>query len=218
MRLQSTLVVTLLAHFAFGWTPARRTYDTHDYYVVEHDPESASLADVAFALGVDVVEQVGALKNHWLLRIPKPSIMARGENSDSDVVHRSFEDLRSRAASQLASRSEDALQLRNIVSSVQYLSARQELRQRDKRAPPAIRPRSLIHDVAQRFGIADPLFPQQWHIVNEEYPQHVVNITGLWELGFTGKGVTSSVIDDGLDYTSEDLAANFVGVASSSMV
>jgi kexin len=79
-------------------------------------------------------------------------------------------------------------------------------------------PKSLIHDVAQRFGIVDPLFSQQWHIVNEVYPQHVLNITGLWDLGFTGKNVTSSVIDDGLDYTSEDLAANFVRVAWSSMV
>ena len=222
MRLQYTLVVTLLVQSTFGWTPAKRTYDSHDYYVAWIEPPNShnvSLGDIALALGVEVVEPVGALADHWLLRVTKSMIMARGETTD--LVHRNFEDLRSRAESQLVSRSEDDLRARHIVSSVRYLSARQELSQRAKRAPPLIRPlstRSLIHDVAQRFGIVDPLFPQQWHIVNQVYPQHVLNVTGLWDLGFTGKGVTSSVIDDGLDYTSEDLAANFVSVACSSMV
>jgi kexin len=215
MRLPYTLVVTLLAQSAFAWTPAKRTYDTHDYYVVEHDPHGASLADVALALGVEVVEQAGALQNHWLVRITKALLVARGENTDP--VHRNFEDLRSRASSHLSSRSEDALQARSIVSSVKYLSARQVLRQRAKRAPPPIRPppptEPSIHDVTQQFGITDPLFPQQWHLVNEKYPQHMMNVTRLWELGFTGKGVISSVIDDGLDYTSEDLAGNFVCIA-----
>lgn len=211
MRLPYTLVVTLLAHSAFGWTPAKRTYDTHDYYVVEHDANSgASLVDVAHALGVEVVDQAGELQNHWVVRIPKASILPRGENTDP--VLRNFEDLRERAASHLSSRSEDALHARSIVSSVPYLSERQELRQRAKRAPPPIRPpvaAPSVYDITQKFGIADPLFPKQWHIVNEEYPQHMMNVTPLWDLGFTGHGVISSVIDDGLDYTSEDLVANF---------
>jgi kexin len=220
MRLPYTLVVTLLAQSAFGWTPAKRSYDTHDYYVLEHDPSSgASLVDVALALGVEVVEQAGALRNHWLVRTTINSILPREENTD--IVLRNFEDLRSRAASHLSSRSEDALHVRSVVSSVKYLSARQELYQRVKRAPPPIRPPTTqpsIYDVAQKFGIVDPLFPKQWHLVNEKYPQHMMNVTPLWELGFTGKGVISSVIDDGLDYTSEDLAANFVCFTSSLLV
>ncbi|KAF9078368.1 peptidase S8/S53 domain-containing protein [Rhodocollybia butyracea] len=79
----------------------------------------------------------------------------------------------------------------------------QVLRQRTKRAPPP------TSDVASRLGIQDPLFPDQWHIINTESPDHMMNITGLWEEGYTGLGVISSLIDDGLDYTSEDLADNF---------
>jgi kexin len=216
MRLPYTLVVTLLARSAFGWTPAKRTYDTHDYYVVEHTPDTASgasLADVAFALGVEVVSQVGQLQNHWLVRVAKASILVARDEDAGDHVLRNFDALRSRAASHLSSRSEDGLHARSIVSSVKFLSARQELQQRSKRAPPPFRPLPIqpsVQEVAQRFGIADVMFPQQWHLVNKEYPQHMMNVTPLWELGFTGKGIISSVIDDGLDYTSEDLAANFV--------
>jgi kexin len=54
------------------------------------------------------------------------------------------------------------------------------------------------------------LFSQQWHIVNEEFPEHTMNVTGVWEMGITGKGVISALIDDGLDYEHRDLAANFV--------
>ena len=39
-----------------------------------------------------------------------------------------------------------------------------------------------------------------------------MNVTALWEEGITGKGVITAFVDDGLDYTSEDLAANFVSV------
>ena len=38
-----------------------------------------------------------------------------------------------------------------------------------------------------------------------------MNVTGLWDLGFTGKGVISALVDDGLDYEHPDLAPNFVG-------
>jgi subtilisin family serine protease len=39
-----------------------------------------------------------------------------------------------------------------------------------------------------------------------------MNVTGLWKEGVTGKGVISALIDDGLDYESDDLKANFVSL------
>ena len=213
MLLRFALVVTFLAQFVFGLTPAKRSYDTHNYYVVEHQSDAgASLADVACALDVEVVERAGELEKFWVVRSEKPQeqLITRGEITDP--VLDKWEQLRRRAASELDTRSEDVIHVRSIVSSVRYFS-RQVLRQREKRAPPPIRPPTpgpLVQDVVQKFGINDPLFPQQWHLVNEDYPQHMMNVTSLWEMGLTGKGVITSLVDDGVDFKSEDLAANFV--------
>jgi kexin len=46
--------------------------------------------------------------------------------------------------------------------------------------------------------------------INGENPEHMMNVTGLWDMGITGAGVITALVDDGLDYESEDLADNFV--------
>lgn len=215
MLLSWTLVVFLLApKFALGATPVKRTYDTHNYYVVEYDPRAnagASLGDVMHSLGVEPVEEMKELKHHWLVRAPKPfesDLVARGYRQDADPVIDTFQDLRKRASSHLSARSEKDLRAREVVASVRHLS-RQVLRQRTKRAPPLVRPPATLEGTSQRFGIQDPLFPQQWHLINEAHPEHMMNVVPVWEMGFTGKGIISAVVDDGLDFTSDDLAPNF---------
>lgn len=217
MQLPWTLVVVLLLQNSALGAYTKRNHDTHNYYVIEHDPEvemGASLADVSSALGVQVVEQVGELHNHWLVQVEKPKteLVARGQAIDPVID--TFDGLRNRATPHLSARSvdEDGIYARRVVSSVRHLS-KQTLRQRVKRAPPPIRPPPSVQGTAQKFGIEDPMFHRQWHLVNDEYPEHMMNITPVWEMGFTGKGIISSVVDDGLDYTSEDLADNFVRVA-----
>jgi kexin len=215
-KLSWVLLLTFLAVNLGFASPAKRHYSTHDYYIIEHDPQLSSLDDVANSLGVEVVEQTGELVHHWLVRVEKPSQRLSSREPIDPVIEK-FERLRRQAESisdlHLSSRSTDALRARSIVSSVKHLS-RQSLRHRVKRAPVALSP---LDDpppssaaIALRLGIKDPLFPDQWHLINEEYPEHMVNVTGVWEMGITGKGVISAVIDDGLDYTSDDLAANFV--------
>ena len=190
--------------------PELRTYDTHNYYVLRHDPSITSLADVFQALDVELVEQAGELRNHWVVkrRRSESGLVAR---DSPDPVLSQFEALKAKAAAPLGSRSENVDIARRVVTSVHYLSL-QTLRQRIKRAPPPSLPSPEPHSkvIADHFGIQDPQFPKQWHIINDEYPEHMMNVTGVWDMGFTGKGVISSFIDDGLDYTSEDLATNFV--------
>ncbi|PFH54267.1 hypothetical protein AMATHDRAFT_135595 [Amanita thiersii Skay4041] len=213
MHLPFSLLLVLLAQSSFvKCIPAKRSYDTHHYYVIAHDPHSdTSLDDVARSLNVEIVERAGELENHWLVRTPKPLFDKVGRDKPSDRVLQLFEDLRTKANSNspLQKRSE-AEHARRIVSSVKYLS-KQTLRRRVKRAPPLVRPpdSSAARATAARLGIQDPWFPRQWHLINDEYPEHMMNITGLWDMGYTGKGIISSFVDDGLDYTSKDLAANF---------
>ncbi|KDQ61170.1 hypothetical protein JAAARDRAFT_124899 [Jaapia argillacea MUCL 33604] len=219
MRLPLTLVLLLLAPQALlASSPAKRFYSSHDYYVLEHDPlAGASLEQCAHALGVEIVEQAGELRDHWLVRVPKHDTRISARAADSVVA--AYKDLRARAESpSLSSRSEDSALSKRITSSVKYL-APQIPRQRVKRAPPSIRQEDEQNGttsaaVAQRLGIEDPTFPQQWHLVNDEFPGNMMNVTPLWDMGIMGEGVISALVDDGLDYNSDDLAENFDPVGS----
>jgi kexin len=206
------LLLSSLIHYSTGAiSPTKPCYDTYNYYVLGHNSQlGASLDDVTVALGVELVQQVGELQDHWLVRQLKREgdIVTRDA---TDRVFAAFEGLKARAQASHTARSEDSYLARRVVSSIHYLSL-QHLRQRVKRAPPPTIPPTInaSRAMAARFGFTDPKFPEQWHIVNDDYPEHMMNVSGVWEMGFKGHGVISSLVDDGLDYESEDLSANFV--------
>ena len=213
MRLPFSLLFLLSSHYVRA---LRHSFESHDYYVLEHDPHiGPSLSQVASRLSVQVVERVGELDNLWVVRIPKqpPSTSLRERDGNDDRVFAALAALRN----PISARDPDRHVTRSIADSVKHL-ARQELRQRVKRAPPPIRPgdeddpsaHPLAQPVIDRLGIYDPLFVRQWHLINEEYPEHMMNVTRLWDMGITGTGVVTALVDDGLDYESEDLADNFV--------
>ncbi|KAJ6531338.1 peptidase S8/S53 domain-containing protein [Mycena capillaripes] len=188
---------------------SKRNYETHNYYVVEHDARHAPLADVSRALGVEVVDRAGELPNTWLVRAPRFSGELAGREEERDHVLDTYTRLRARSRdSALAARAENEAR---TGAAIKYLS-RQTLRQRVKRAPFPVRRQQVEDDqedaraVAERLGIQDPLFDKQWHLLA---PEHSMNVIPVWEMGYTGKGVITSFIDDGLDYTSEDLKDNF---------
>lgn len=196
-----------------GKRPARRYYDTHNYYALEHVPSGATVEEVAAALGVEVVEQAGELKDVWLVRVPKPSVelFDRDGEQEDDPIISTFKDLQERASSSLISRSEDTLNVRRVVSSISFLEP-QIPALLVKRAPPSI---SSSKAVAKRLGLKDPLFTEQWHLVNDGHPEHSMNTTPVWDMGLTGKGVLTSFLDDGLDFESEDLKDAFVSLSFS---
>lgn len=68
----------------------------------------------------------------------------------------------------------------------------------------------IIEQMANKFSIADPLWPKQWHLVNGAIQQNDINVTGVWDDGYTGSGVNVAIVDDGLDMHSDDLSPNFV--------
>ena len=55
----------------------------------------------------------------------------------------------------------------------------------------------------------DPLFlsGQQWHLNNPSYPASDMNVQAVWD-DYRGGGITIGIIDDGVEYTHPDLAAN----------
>ncbi|KAJ6624494.1 peptidase S8/S53 domain-containing protein [Mycena sp. CBHHK59/15] len=195
-----------LAALSLVAASGKRNYETHNYYVVEHDARYASLADISRALGVEVVERAGELPNHWLVRAAKSAGELGARHEISDRVLDTYAQLLARS---LSTRADNDVR---TTAAVKYIS-RQTLRQLVKRAPlPAVRQPESSEDaraVATRLGIKDPLFDKQWHLFNEEAAEHSMNVIPVWEMGYTGKGIISSLVDDGLDYTSEDLRDNF---------
>lgn len=73
-----------------------------------------------------------------------------------------------------------------------------------------------IHDIG--ITMNDPLFTKQWYLVNtgqiDGTPGLDLNVAEAWELGYTGKGVTIAIMDDGIDYLHPDLADNYNAEAS----
>ena len=61
---------------------------------------------------------------------------------------------------------------------------------------------------------ADPYFKHQWYLRNTGQangkPKLDLNVEEAWAMGFTGKNVTTAIMDDGVDYTHPDLMFNFV--------
>jgi len=64
----------------------------------------------------------------------------------------------------------------------------------------------------------DPLYPYQWYLKNTGQgggkPRLDLNVETAWALGYTGKNVTTAIMDDGVDYMHPDLIKNFNARAS----
>lgn len=60
----------------------------------------------------------------------------------------------------------------------------------------------------------DPLFKNQWHLSNTGQGGGIagmdINVLPVWDRGIYGEGITIAIVDDGLEYTHEDLADNVI--------
>ena len=55
----------------------------------------------------------------------------------------------------------------------------------------------------------DTLLGNQWHLIQTTAGLFDLNVSGAWNLGYTGNGIDVFVIDDGFDYTHSDLSPNY---------
>uniref|UniRef100_A0A5S6QXJ9 Neuroendocrine convertase 2 n=1 Tax=Trichuris muris TaxID=70415 RepID=A0A5S6QXJ9_TRIMR len=64
----------------------------------------------------------------------------------------------------------------------------------------------------------DPLYPYQWYLKNTGQwggkTNLDLNVEKAWALGYTGKNVTTAIMDDGVDYMHPDLRDNYNAAAS----
>lgn len=95
-------------------------------------------------------------------------------------------------------------------SLLNHLEARVPIPQVPVVIPLTAEPAGIVKDAIDQFGIYDPIFPLQWHILNKVMEENSVNVTGVWAQGIVGKGINVAIVDDGLDMFSRDLAPNYV--------
>lgn len=113
----------------------------------------------------------------------------------------------------------------NIVHAIQQAGFR-----RDKRGfkslpkgPPAVnndahRDSSIKSAAASMKDPTDPYFKYQWPLKNVGQnggkPNLDLNVEEAWAKGYTGKNVTTAIMDDGVDYMHLDLRENYNAKAS----
>ncbi|XP_060062833.1 neuroendocrine convertase 2-like [Ylistrum balloti] len=64
----------------------------------------------------------------------------------------------------------------------------------------------------------DPLFAKEWYLKNTGQSGGILgldlNVEAAWAMGYTGKEITTAIMDDGIDYLHEDLKHNYNAKAS----
>lgn len=58
----------------------------------------------------------------------------------------------------------------------------------------------------------DPMWPEMWYMNRNSYNKDLpdMNVSAAWSQGVSGKGVSVTFLDDGLEYTHPDLKDNYV--------
>ncbi|KAK9248622.1 peptidase S8/S53 domain-containing protein [Lipomyces tetrasporus] len=191
-----------------------REYDARDYYAVEIDWNPGDLVnsdcdlacridDFANEIGLRFEEPLGSLKNHYLFSAPKSishdgaapaaedhvSAKLRKRNSAAQPVQY-FEKMKTKR-----------LYKRDVSDRYAY----------DQPIDSSLLP---LRELEKALDIHDPLFEKQWHLMNPLQPGHDVNVSGVWLQNITGAGVVTAIVDDGLDFDSDDLKDNFFAQGS----
>ncbi|GEQ68157.1 hypothetical protein JCM33374_g1824 [Metschnikowia sp. JCM 33374] len=216
-----SVALLLVVAQALGLTIPEREYADRQYFVVEIDT-SASLAPLskfisAYNESFRFEHPARGLDDHFVFSVPKAHKhmdflgnynsndyglikRTRGSESDYDGIT-SFPSLKS-----IHMLHPKTLQRRLPVYMDQYKPRKSDVGRRLDIVDSSQAP---VKEVSDKLGIEDPIFLEQWHLINTQYPGNDVNVKNVWYDGIRGKGVTVAIIDDGLDYESPDLSENF---------
>lgn len=210
--------IALLLLHALTATAAlhRRDHSGLDYFALQlHD--SADAQAIATALNATLEGPLGELPHHYTFSCPKDR-STRLETALQDLKRRRLQrrglDVDAQAGAEYG------------IKWHQKQQAKRRLHKRIPPPPPDLRQASpsnglgqldeqqqadqaRLKEIATSLKIDDPIFQEQWHLFNYIQKGVDVNVTGVWQNGITGVGVVTAIIDDGLDFTSNDLKPNY---------
>ncbi|CAI7580985.1 hypothetical protein PCG10_010511 [Penicillium crustosum] len=215
MRIVSGITATLGLAGAVSANLHPRSQETRDFFALHLD-DTISPSHIAQVLGARHEGQIGQLDGHHTFSLPREQT-AQFDTLLNDL--RTRRKLRRRSDGGIDSRGTSDDPLDKILWSHKIAPARQRLQ---KRLPPVSVPYKTLDkrenaqavafqkNAMSSLGITDPIFREQWHLLNTLQPGNDLNVTGLWLEGITGKGVATAVVDDGLDMDSNDLKPNYL--------
>ncbi|KAI8592030.1 peptidase S8/S53 domain-containing protein [Geranomyces variabilis] len=200
--------------------PRHGDHENYHYLAVRLEPSTdaaesdnleARAQALASGLSYHFLGRVGELPNYFLLAAEKQPPVAR---RDAPLTPRSREhavELQRREHVNTLAGAEGVAWVEAQVPKVRLF----------KRAPtPAAAEEDTrgrpfrLDEIVESLQIKDPGFPRQWHLVNTITIGNDLNVTGVWKQGITGHGSTVCFVDDGLDWHSKDLAANYYNEGS----
>jgi len=86
----------------------------------------------------------------------------------------------------------------------------QKVLSRTKRVPLGLS--SSITPIVDKLHLNDPQWPETWYLNRGDKKD--MNVQEAWEMGFTGKGIVVSILDDGIEKDNPDLVENYDPKAS----
>ena len=221
MRLLRPLGLLLLASGACH-SLRIRDHDNFDYFSVHLEP-SVSPFEVAQSLGAKCEGPIGELPDHYTFSSPK---------INGPHIQNTLDELRKRRRRRGLPAA--TLESRSGLHAIKW-SEKQRLKSRlvKRIPPPPLMGRQAstqdqpeydakeieaaqqrLNDTMATLEIDDPIFREQWHLLNTQQPGHDMNVTGVWLDGITGEGAVSAIIDDGLDMDSNDIKDNYYAEGS----
>jgi hypothetical protein len=60
-----------------------------------------------------------------------------------------------------------------------------------------------------KLPFPDPLYPDQWYLVGRAVGGYDMNVREAWLLGYAGRNISISILDDGIQRDHPDLALNY---------
>lgn len=180
----------------------KRDFESANYYVLQLDPMASSCQEIAEKVWKSneiIVESIGInglLLDHCTVKVPKSVSSSLLRKRELENAH-------------------PGIIWSEIQTPVKRLFKRDPLPPPPPPSPPptngtiATHPLSKIERVRNALDLKDPGFEKQWHLLNTASPGFDLNVTGVWEQGITGTGVTVGFIDDGIDHENPDLKDNF---------
>ncbi|KAK6179824.1 hypothetical protein SNE40_012095 [Patella caerulea] len=158
---------------------------------------------VAADHGYEVIDQIRGFDDNYLLR--HKDVASRSKRSADHHTKRLTSDSRVEWADQQFSKSRVK---RGYLEDIDL----------ETRQVNFAHKREDENKVYRETSFSDPLWPSQWYLHDEREnlaePKKDLHVIPLWNRGLSGKGVTVSILDDGLEYKHEDLIDNYAPEAS----